>query len=289
MSAGACVAVMVRARRRGMVVTAVASAIAFAAGLAVAQCPDSAGAPIAPPVATADPARVAQPERPSVATHAYTVARGYAEVEAGAQLARVRGGSEFDGPVVLKFGLAPRVQLELADQYLRVRGPSTRFAGFGDASAALKWRLLDRNGLLGDFAVQPAIAFPTGRAGTTGTGTSATSLVVISSRKLGQVELDVNAGVTVHSGDGSRVPRTATLWTASFGGPVTARVGWVAELFGYPGTGGAGGTPPQVGMTLAATLTVHPWLVLDAGLVPNVEHLPANALFAGVTWNAGRI
>ncbi len=73
------------------------------------QSPDSAHTPA---TAVVDP-RAVQPERPTVATHAYTVAPGYVEIEAGVQEARPHGTSQFVAPVVVKIGIVPRLRLEL--------------------------------------------------------------------------------------------------------------------------------------------------------------------------------
>jgi hypothetical protein len=97
------------------------------------------------------------------------------------------------------------------------------------------------------------------------------------------------AGYTHRSGDGVTVPTSATLLAASLGAPIRGRSGGVAELFGYPATGRPTGTPPAIGFLFGPTLQVKPWLVLDAGAILNVRSLGANALYAGVTYNAGRI
>ncbi len=95
--------------------------------------------------------------------------------------------------------------------------------------------------LLGDFAVLPAVKFPTGDATKgTGTGTTDASFLLISSHSFGPVSMDINAGYTRRSGDGSNAPKNATLWTVSFGGPAAGQLGWTAECYGYPGTGGPG-------------------------------------------------
>ena len=59
--------------------------------------------------AASDP-RAVQPERPTVATHAYTVAPGYVEIEAGAQGDRLsRGSRAYQAPIVTKLGLGSHI------------------------------------------------------------------------------------------------------------------------------------------------------------------------------------
>lgn len=232
--------------------------------------------------------RAVQPERPTVATHAYTVAPGYLEIEAGVQVAQPEGGTQFGAPVVAKIGIVPRLQLELQGGYVRNAAPGATIAGLTDVAVALKQRVLDAAPLVHDFSVQGSIKLATG-AHDVGTGTTDLSLLLISSRPIGPAELDLNVGYTHRSGDGSTVPTSATLLTASLGSPIRGRVGGVAELFGYPGTGGPAGTSPQVGFLFGPTLQLAPWLVLDAGAILNVRNLGANAFYAGATYNAGRI
>ena len=232
--------------------------------------------------------RAVQPERPTVATHAYTVAPGYLEIEAGVQAAQPAGETQFSAPIVAKFGLAPRLQLELQGGWVRNAAPAATIAGLTDVAIALKQRVLDAAPLVYDFSVQGSIKLATG-ARDVGTGTTDLSLLLISSRAIGAAELDLNAGWTHRSGDGTVVPTSATLLTASLGSPIRGPVGGVAELFGYPGTGGAAGTSAQVGFLFGPTLQLVPWLVLDAGAILNVRNLGANAIYAGATYNAGRI
>src|SRR5262249_2239842 len=135
----------------------------------------------------------------------------------------------------------------------------------------------------------PAIKFPTGSASANrGTGTTDVSLLLISSHALGPVSMDLNAGITRRSGDGTVVPRTATVWTASFGGPVRGPVGWVFECYGYPKTTGPAGRPSTAALLGGPTYKVTSWLVLDAGgIVPLAGDQP-KAVYAGLTWNIGR-
>jgi hypothetical protein len=231
-----------------------------------------------------------QPERPTVATHAYTVAPGYVEIETGAQDMRARSISQFAVPVVVKFGIASRLQLELQGGYSRsaILPSNTVDAGATDIAVALKQRVLDAAPLLHDFSVQGSIKFPSGSRDV-GTSTTDESLLLISSRPVGNGELDLNAGYTHRSGDGTIVPTSATLYAVSFGTPVHGAWGLVSELFGYPGTGGPTGMAPQVGFLAGPTLQVRPWLVLDAGAILNVQNMGANAAYAGLTYNVGRI
>lgn len=226
--------------------------------------------------------RAVQPERPTVATHAGTVAPGYFEIEAGGEFDRRSSSTTDFAPIVLKFGVASHAQLSIFSTVDRV--------GRTDVSAGVKWRLVDDAPIVGDFAMFPAIKFPTGsQANGSGTGTTDYSLLLISSHKFGDVAMDLNAGVTKRTGNGSVVPKTASLWTASFGGPFTETFGWVAEAYGFPGTGGPAGEQGLVALLTGPTATIRKWLAVDAGLIIPVSGPQPHALYVGGVYNVGRL
>ncbi len=231
--------------------------------------------------------RAAQPERPTVATHAGTVAPGFLEIEAGVEFDKYRDSR--NGalvPAVFKIGLAKQVQLSIQAPVVRPAGGNS--TGAGDMSVGVKWRILDNAPLLGDFAVFPSIKFATGSAKTgTGTGTTDVGFLLISSHQVGRVAVDLNAGITRRSGDGSDVPRTSTVWTASFGGPSAGSLGWCAEVFGFPATSGAAGADAIVAVLAGPTWTVRDSLVLDAGVIVRLTGDQPRAIYAGLTWNVG--
>ncbi len=239
-------------------------------------------------VATPDP-RAVQPERPTVATHAYTVAPGYVEIEAGVQDARPNGLTQLVAPLVVKVGLTSRLQLELQGGYVRTGvAPSATLAGVADLAIAVKQRVLDAAPLVQDLALQGSIKFPSGGRDLT-TGTTDVAVLVISSRVIGSAEVDLNAGYTHRSGDGSSVPINATLLTASLDSPLRGPIGGVAELFSYPATSGPAGAATMIGFLVGPTWQIAPSLVLDAGAIVNVRNMGGNAAYAGVTVNVGRL
>ena len=230
-----------------------------------------------------------QPQRPSVATHAGTVAAGWLEIEAGSEFDRydpdVRGAIV---PLLAKVGLARPLHLEV--QAPLVRPPHASAARFGDLSIGLKWRLTEATPVLANFAILPSIKTPTGSEDLgTGTGTVDVSLLFISSRTLGPVGMDLNFGYTRRGGDGTRAPRNASVWAASFGGAVRGRLGWVAELYGYLATAGPAGSAAVEALLCGPTIEVRDWLVLDAGAIIPIDGPQPRALFAGVVYNIGRL
>jgi hypothetical protein len=238
--------------------------------------------------APADP-HAAQPERPSVATHAGTVAPGWIELETGGEFDRyadhARGGTT---PTLLKIGAASHVQLDMSGAYVSAPGDGAG-SDVGDLTVGVKWRLLDHAPVLGRFAIQPSLKLPSGSvASGTGTGTTDAGVLLISSHTFGPVAMDINVGYTKRSGDGALAPRNATLWTTSFGGPAAGLLGWCAELYGYPGTTGPAGTRGTVAVLVGPTFQPHPWLVFDTGLIVPVSGPQPHAWYLGGVWNIGR-
>jgi hypothetical protein len=229
-----------------------------------------------------------QPERPTVATHAGTVAPGWVEIETGAEFDRyedARRGAAL--PMVAKFGLTSTTQLSVIGSALSP--PASGSLGIGDIAAGIKWRLADDVPVLGRFAVLPSLKFPTGSSDSgAGTGTIDGSLLLISSHGLGPVALDINVGYTHRSGDGSTAPRDSTVWTISFGGPARGAVGWVGEVYGYPQTSGAAGQPSIVALLFGPTLSVRPWLAFDTGIIAPLTGPQPKAVYFGGVWNIGR-
>ena len=271
---------MPRMSRLGQTISCVALALASSASgmlLAQGQSPR-------------DP-RAALPERPTVATHAHTVAPGFIELEAGIQgLHAGAAGTEYDTPSLIKVGLASHLQLDVYEGVTAIRQTGQNALGIGDISAGVKWRIFDGLPIVGDFALQSTVSLPTGSADKgTGTGTTGVNVLVISSNQLGPVSLDVNVGFSRRSGDQSVVPNQATLWTAAFSLPVRGRAGWAVEFFGFPGTTGPTGTRPIVGLTTGPMFALRRYLVLDCGAVFGLAGSQSTVLYGGVTWNIGRL
>ncbi|MEP6573863.1 MAG: transporter, partial [Gemmatimonadota bacterium] len=188
---------------------------------------------------------------------------------------------------VLKLGLAPRMQLNVS---VPAASPIGGSLGIGDFAVGVKWRLLEDAPVVHDFAILPSIKLPTGsESAFRGTGTTDFSILLISSRVIGPVAIDLNAGYTVRSGNGTAAPKHATLWTASFGYPLKGRLGAVTEFYGLPGTSGPAGAAGTVALLVGPTFLVHPWLALDAGTILPISGPQPYAVYAGAVWNLGRI
>jgi hypothetical protein len=237
-----------------------------------------------------DPHEV-QPERPTVATHAGTVAPGWFELEVGGERDRYAdGGKVLSFPANLKVGLSPRAQLNILATEFRETPADPAVRGVGDLTLGLKYRLIDDGPVVGDFAILPAIKLPTASSARgLGTGTTDVSLLLISSHSVGPADVDINLGVTRRSGNGVNAPRTSSLWTVSAGAPIAGRIGWTGEIFGFPGTKGAAGAKPIVAILTGPTYQVAKWLATDAGLIEPLTGPQPRALYAGLVWNIGKL
>jgi hypothetical protein len=244
----------------------------LAAAAASAQAPDP---------------HAAQPERPTVATHAYTVAPGWTEVESGVEFDRSGDARAFSTPTTLKLGLAPRLQIQASAAWIDL-SDGTDTQGMSDLVLSLKWHMATAVPGLGDFAIQPAIRLPTG-ATAVDAGATVGSLLFISSNHIGPAELDINFGVYSRINASESAPPLATLWAVSAGSALRGPLGWVLEIYGYPGTSGAAGAAPLVGLLTGPTWTVHDWFVLDLGAIFPISGPQPHALYAGLTWNIGRV
>jgi hypothetical protein len=256
--------------------------IVAAVAVALFACPATGQG--APAHGTTRNPREAQPERPTVATHAGTVAEGYAECEAGIE--RDRGPDDARGSamsLVTKVGVGRRTQLSV---FLNGVSPLDGGTQLGDAAVGVKWRFAEDHPVFGDVALLPVVKLPTGSESRgAGTGTTDASLWLISSRDLGPVHLDANVAYTRRSGAARDAAQDQWLWTASFSGAVSGPVGWTAEWYGYPGLAKS---PTTSGFLYGLSWTLRPDMVVDAGAIAPVAGGQPRALFAGVTTNVGR-
>jgi hypothetical protein len=238
--------------------------------------------------AQANDPRSVQPERPTVATHAHTVAPGFVELEAGAQGDALSGRRSWSAPLVLKLGLAEHLQLNLYAPLFFSGAGVRSHSGVGDLAVGLKWRLLDDHAVLGDFAVLPVWKFPTASASDDlGSGEPDAGITFISSHDLNGVAMDLNVTVA-RLGVGSDDATTSALWTASFGFPVVGRLSWVGELFGSPAIDGAPARPTVMLLTGPSYL-VSTALALDVGIITRLHGDGLNSIYAGFVWNLGRL
>jgi hypothetical protein len=222
--------------------------------------------------------RAANPERPTVATHAYAVAPGYIEIEQGISArgaASLREATSWD--VNVKIGVAPHIQLGIfGPGYAR----NSAGHGVGDWGLALKLRT-DVSPRVAVAAV-PAITLPTGeeRLGLGAGRVLGQLTLVLSANGPAEVHADLNAGPL---GIGAGRPQWLT--TAAFSrrlGPF----GLSAELFRI--SAGAAGLR-QAGFLGTLAATPAQWIVIDAGGTLGLGSGSPDTIFFGFTTNLGRL
>ena len=235
---------------------------------------------------TAPDPRTAQPERPSVATHAFTVAPGYGELEVGGEWDHNQDGTvAWAAPALLKIGVSRRVQLDVQTLVVHPAGETIGIIG---TAVARKFHIASGVPILEDVAVQAGVKFPTG-AQPPEFDTTDGSLLLISSHQHGAFSLDVNVGYIRRSGDGSATPKNATMATASASWSLPRDFGLGVEVFTYPGTSGRAGGPTTVGLLTGPTYRVNRTCVVDAGVVLRLRGNYPTSVYAGVTYNLGRL
>jgi hypothetical protein len=233
---------------------------------------------VAPAMLSGQSPRVANPERPTYATHAYAVAPGYIELEQGISATGISGLSqETIWSIALKVGISPSLQAEFfGPAYAR----TSAGGGVGDLGLALKLRtdLSEKSAV----ALIPGVTAPTGRKALgLGAGRALGALTAVYSVDFpASVHLDLNAGPT-------GVGAGATQWffsvSGSWGGSV---LGVTGECFDFTPSGAGSRLAGVLG---AVTVRVTPWAVIDAGGQLGTTANSPNAVFLGLTTNLGRV
>lgn len=223
--------------------------------------------------------RAANPERPTVATHAYAVAPGYIEVEQGISAhgsASLSEATSWD--VNIKIGIAPSLQLGIFGPGYSRNGAGH---GVGDWGVALKLRTDVSNRVA--LAGVPAVSFPTGKEQLgLGAGRVLGQLpLVLSANGPAGVHADLNAGPL---GIGAGRPQWLT--TASFSRPLSGSVGLSGELFRV--SAGAAGSR-QAGLLGALAVSPVEWIVIDIGGTRALGSGSPNVVFIGLTTNLGHL
>ena len=222
--------------------------------------------------------RDANPERPTFATHAYTVAPGFVELEQGLSargVGSLREATAWD--VNLKLGVSSHAQLALFGP-LYARGPDG--GGTGDLGMALKLR--NEVSKRAALAAVSSVTVPTGST-TRGLGAGRVlgGLVgVVSADLPAGVHIDINAGP---QGIGAGAPQ----WFTSFGGARGfGRVGVTLEAFQF--TAGAAGAR-LAGILGGVTFRLTNWAIADVGGVARTATGTPDQVFLGLTTNLGRV
>ena len=231
-----------------------------------------------------------QPERPTVATHAGTVATGWFEIETGFERDRIDPGTSLAHADRAEV----RHRVARAAEHLRLRAASPEQSssfGLGDIVVGVKWRLVDDAPILGDFAILPAVKFPTGAVERgRGTGTTDARCSLISSHDVRRVAMDLNVGYTRRSGNGAQAPRQRDAVDR-----VVRRRRWSKRSVGSPSCMAIRrrrARRPGVDRRVPGRPDLHDsrntWRSTRGMIVPVAGPQP-HALYAGAVWNVGKL
>ncbi|MBS1818453.1 MAG: hypothetical protein JSU08_11015 [Acidobacteria bacterium] len=224
--------------------------------------------------------------RRHISRHATKTVQGAVEVEGDIERDAFPDGSRGTQLTTTgRFRLADGIQLNL-----QVPALSTDGAGslrLGDVSAGVNVQVFDDVPMFGDVFVLPMLKAPTGSLEqATGTGTTDGTVLLVSSNQFGAVGVDLSAGYTRRSGDGTNAPRRATLWSAAVDGPIRRPLGWAIELSGLPATTGPAGSGASAALTAGPTWNVHDRLAVDVAVMMPIAGDQPKALFVSAVYRS---
>jgi len=121
------------------------------------------------------------PDRPGFAETSDVVGKGRIQLEAGLQWDRKRGDDlherEFSTPALLRFGLAPAVELRLETDGRDIvhdsdpaSGERSTTVGYADTALGFKWRFADQQGRRPSLALLGEVELPSGSRALRGRG-----------------------------------------------------------------------------------------------------------------------
>ena len=207
----------------------------------------------------------AVPNRPTFATTALTVQRGVLEIEYGFQGDRAH--QNING--VVKFGIFNSLELRFAQNPIEI---DSGIASTGDCGIGFKWKFLVQHQARPDVALlySSTVSAATSQLGVAAIGHSVQGLI---SKDFGKEHFDFNEGVQF-VGRGAAVSGFDRNYFSALSWSRVVIGKWVAtaELAGFSWTNS--NTPATMTVLTAATYSVSPRLVLDAG-----------AYVAPVQWN----
>lgn len=100
------------------------------------------------------------------------MARGWTELEEGGEWDKLSDGTRsFAAPTNIKVGLASRAQLNLLFSLIHAAQVRGGALALGDLTVGVKYRIVDDDRVLGDFAILPALKLPTASS-SSGAGTA---------------------------------------------------------------------------------------------------------------------
>jgi hypothetical protein len=208
---------------------------------------------------------VASPTRPNWDSSAMTTPCGDVETDFGLQLQPMGGGVRQAQMVSsMRIGITPHLDVRwgVINHITQTGGDTGHLAGIGDQMLSTIYRFHDPGRWTPALAFSYGVNLPTANPQKGfGSGYINHLFVLISSRDLGKVHLDMNAVGTLTGGaDGHDGAVQCGLAVTR---PVTRKLSWVVESYGGPQPG----TSDRFGAALTGgSYMLRPWLVLDGAL-----------------------
>ncbi len=245
---------------------------------------------LAMPLAAQDAdAITVNPNRPTFATPSRTTQDGVLELEAGLQRTEFKDASRSDfEPILFKFGQGARFEWRLGwNGYLTERSPDgSRVGGFSDPTFGFQWHPVDQDRAGVDAAIGLFHKFATANAAKgLGSGKADDTLVLLASKDLGPIHVDVNVlHGWIGQAEGGRAGQDSGTVSASW--PLVGAWGMGAEVYTISPLPGAA---RDTALLTYASYQFSSRAVFDAGFDHGLSAgAPRWNLFCGVTVGLGR-
>jgi Putative MetA-pathway of phenol degradation len=231
------------------------------------------------------------PSRPTVSNGADTTQCGVVEAEYGLERQWPGGGAHRDDlSGGLRLGLTPRLDFHWASgDFWNIVDGSGRRTGFGDTWLGLKYRFLSQTKHRPGLAVFYQAKVPSAdETRGFGSGQVDHAISFLVSQDIHRFHFDFNATPLLAGRQGAPGVDHNTGLALSFSVPLTARLGLVAEGYGYTFLNQEN---PAFASTMAGvTYQVHPRLLLDTGMDVGVSpDAPHKRIYVGVTYAIGNL
>jgi hypothetical protein len=227
---------------------------------------------------------VASPTRPNWDSSAMTTPCGNLETDFGWLLQPMGGGVRQTQLVSsVRFGLTPRLDVRwgVTNHIAQSGGETGPLQGIGDQTVSAIYRFHEQGRVSPAMAVSYGVNLPMANP-TKGFGSGFVDhqFVLIASRDVGAIHLDMNAVGTLTGEAGGH--DGAVQFGLAATRPVTRRLAWIVESFGGPQPG----TADRFGAALTGgSYTLRSWLALDGAMTwTYTAGSPRKQVLFGLTW-----
>jgi hypothetical protein len=234
---------------------------------------------------------VSVPSRPTVTSATETTQCGVAELEYGLERQWPGNAAKRDDLAGgLRFGLLPNLDFHWSStDFLHVMDASADRNGFGDTWLGLKYRLLGQTKLRPSFGFFYQVKIPSASVlEGLGSGEFDHSFSFLVSKDVRRIHFDFNAIPLLAGRPGASGFDHDTGLALSGAAPMTHRLGFVAEGYGYTALNTE--APAFASLMGGFTYAVNPRFILDSGMDFGVTHdAPHKRVWLGATYAVGNL